>query len=51
LIQECKHRLEFLRKELDINVDKMDGLKYLKESYSEYTKNVIYGEEYVEKVV
>lgn len=41
LIQECKHRLEFVRKQLDLNIDKTDGLKYLQESYSEYTKDVI----------
>ncbi|WP_139737236.1 ATP-binding protein [Aeromonas caviae] len=41
LIQECKHRLEFVRAQLDVNIDSADGLKYLQESYSEYTKNVI----------
>ncbi|WP_350594362.1 MULTISPECIES: ATP-binding protein [unclassified Pseudoalteromonas] len=41
LIQECKHRLEFLREQLDINIDNSDGLKYLQESYSEYTKDVV----------
>jgi hypothetical protein len=41
LIQECKHRLEFVRKQLDINIDNSDGLKYLQESYSEYTKDVL----------
>jgi len=46
LIQECKHRLEFVRDQLDINIDKTDGLKYLQESYSEYTKDVILTEEY-----
>jgi len=47
LIQECKHRLEFVRDQLDINIDKTDGLKYLQESYSEYTKDVILAEECV----
>lgn len=46
LIQECKHRLEFVRDQLDINIDKTDGLKYLQESYSEYTKDVILAEEH-----
>lgn len=41
LIQECKHRLEFIRKQLNINIDHSDGLKYLQESYSEYTKDVV----------
>jgi DNA gyrase/topoisomerase IV subunit A len=41
LIQECKHRLEFIREKLDINIDNSDGLKYLQESYSEYTKDVV----------
>jgi len=48
LIQECKHRLGFVRAQLDINIDSSDGLKYLQESYSEYTKDVILEEEYEE---
>ncbi|EGG94209.1 putative DNA mismatch repair protein [gamma proteobacterium IMCC1989] len=51
LIQECKHRLEFVRDQLDINIDKTDGLKYLQESYSEYTKGVILTEEHSEPEV
>ena len=51
LIQECKHRLEFVRDQLDINIDKTDGLKYLQESYSEYTKDVILTEEHSEAEV
>jgi hypothetical protein len=51
LIQECKHRLEFVRDQLNINIDKTDGLKYLQESYSEYTKDVILTEEYSEAEV
>jgi len=42
LIQECKHRLEFVRAQLDINIDKSDGLKYLQEQYSEYTQDVVF---------
>lgn len=45
LIQECKHRLEFVREQLDLNIDNSDGLKYLQESYSEYTKDVILEED------
>ena len=45
LIQECKHRLEFVRKQLDINIDKTDGLRYLQKSYSKYTKDVILEED------
>jgi hypothetical protein len=41
LIQECKHRLEYLRGQLDISIDQADGLKYLQETYSKYTKDVI----------
>ncbi|CAB9492898.1 ATP-binding protein [Alteromonas macleodii] len=50
LIQECKHRLEFVREQLDISIDKSDGLKYLQDSYYEYTKDVVltHGDEEVE---
>lgn len=51
LIQECKHRLEFVRDQLDINIDKTDGLKYLQESYYEYTKDVVLTEEHSETEV
>ena len=51
LIQECKHRLEFVRDQLDINIDKTDGLKYLQESYYEYTKDVVLTEDYSETEV
>ena len=51
LIQECKHRLEFVRDQLDINIDKTDGLRYLQESYSEYTKDVILEEEVAESEI
>ena len=37
--------------QLDINIDKTDGLKYLQESYSEYTKDVILTEEHSEAEV
>lgn len=51
LIQDCKHRLEFVRKQLDLNIDKTDGLKYLQESYSEYTKDVILEHDIIEEEV
>lgn len=51
LIQECKHRLEFVIKQLNINIDKTDGLKYLQDTYAEYTKNVILAEDLAETTV
>ena len=48
LLQECKYRLEFVRKQLDLNIDKSDGLKYLQETYSEYTKGVILEHDLIE---
>ena len=44
LIQECKHRLEFIRSQLDINIDSSNGLSFLQKTYAEYTKGVIYDE-------
>ncbi|ELA7135698.1 ATP-binding protein [Vibrio parahaemolyticus] len=41
LIKECKHRLEFVRSHLNLDVKTTDGLQYLKEHYSEYTENII----------
>lgn len=41
IIQECKHRLEFVRKQLNITLDSSSGLDYLRDKYSEYTKGVI----------
>ncbi len=41
VIEECKHRMEFLKNHLDYNIDANDGLKYLKEKYAEYTKGVL----------
>ncbi|WP_417659600.1 ATP-binding protein [Pseudidiomarina sp.] len=40
LINECKHRHEFIRKQLDINVDSSDGLEYLRKHYSAYTQGL-----------
>lgn len=45
VIQECKHRLEFVRKQLNITLDSSSGLEYLREKYSEYTKGVIVDKE------
>lgn len=41
LIQEVKYRLEFIREKLNYNVDKSESLKYLKETYSEFTKGLL----------
>jgi hypothetical protein len=41
LINECKHRMEFLKTHLDYNIDANEGLKYLREKYAEYTKGVL----------
>lgn len=40
LIQEVKHRLEFIRDKLNYNIDKTEALKYLKDTYSEFTKGL-----------
>lgn len=45
LIKECKHRLEFVRSHLDLDVKTTDGLQYLRENYSEYTENIILDKE------
>lgn len=39
LINECKHRLEFIRQQLNINIDSSDGLEFLRKNYTELTKN------------
>ena len=41
VFQECKHRLEFIRTQLNINVDSEMSLNHLKEKYAEYTKGVL----------
>ena len=48
VIQECKYRLEFVRKQLNITLDSSSGLEYLREKYSEYTKGVIIDSDTVE---
>ncbi|KII80530.1 ATP-binding protein [Vibrio renipiscarius] len=45
LIKECKHRLEFVRSHLDLDVKTTDGLQYLQENYSEYTESIILDKE------
>lgn len=40
IIQECKHRLNFMRKELNLNISATEGLKYIKENYSKYTEGL-----------
>ena len=39
LINECKHRLDFIRQQLDINIDSSDGLEFLRKNYTELTEN------------
>lgn len=41
VIQECKHRLDFVRQQLNITLDSSSGLGYLRGKYSEYTQGVI----------
>lgn len=45
IIQECKHRLEFIKNQLNINIDTSDGLDFLQLKYSEYTKGVIFSDD------
>ena len=40
LINECKHRLEFIRAQLDLNVDSSDGLGFLRKHYADYTQGL-----------
>lgn len=41
LLQENKHRLEFVRDKLNYNIDSEDALRYLKKTYAEYTQGII----------
>ncbi|MFP8757742.1 ATP-binding protein [Klebsiella grimontii] len=45
LIQENKHRLGFLRDQLNISYDREDGLQFLKKKYAEYTEGVVFENE------
>ena len=38
LIQENKHRLNFIKEKLNYNIDRKDALSYLKKTYAEYTE-------------
>ncbi|HLP62171.1 MAG TPA: hypothetical protein VK186_25240 [Candidatus Deferrimicrobium sp.] len=40
LIQENKHRLQFLREKLDLNIAGEDAFIYLKKTYAEYTRGL-----------
>ncbi|MCR9981932.1 ATP-binding protein [Vibrio alginolyticus] len=43
IINECKHRMEFIRQQLDLNVDSSDGLEFLRKHYGNYTKGIEVG--------
>ena len=47
LIKECKHRLEFVRSHLDLDVTTTEGLQFLKAHYADFTKDVIFEDELV----
>jgi len=40
ILQENKHRLQFVKQKLDYNIRAEDGLAYLKKTYAEYTKGL-----------
>ena len=40
MIQENKHRLNFIKEKLNYNIDRKDALSYLKKTYAEYTAGV-----------
>ena len=40
LIQENKHRLNFIQEKLNYNIDKSDAVAYLKDTYAEFTKGL-----------
>ncbi|MCK4947710.1 MAG: ATP-binding protein [Candidatus Aureabacteria bacterium] len=42
LLQENKHRLEFIKEKLNYNIDREDALAYLKKTYEEYTQGLIF---------
>lgn len=45
LLQENKHRLEFIKEKLNYNIDRDDALAYLRKTYEEYTKGILTTEE------
>jgi hypothetical protein len=44
VIQEAKHRHEFIKEKLNYNIDKGEALIYLKQTYSEFTKGLLIDE-------
>ncbi|MFI3188843.1 hypothetical protein BCS42_14875 [Crenothrix sp. D3] len=40
VIRENKHRLEFIRNQLDYNIEREDAVTHLKEKYAEFTKGI-----------
>ncbi len=40
VIHENRHRLEFIRNQLNFNIDSGDALNHLKEKYAEFTKGI-----------
>jgi hypothetical protein len=40
VIRENKHRLEFIRSQLDYNIEREDAVTHLKEKYAEFTKGI-----------
>ena len=40
LFRHAKHRLDYLKKNLDISASKEDSLKFLKEKYAQYTESI-----------
>ncbi|MEN4524164.1 ATP-binding protein [Pantoea agglomerans] len=51
LIQENKHRLDFLKEQLNISYGREDGLLFLKKKYAEYTKGVVFESEQQKNIV
>jgi hypothetical protein len=49
IIRENKYRLEFVRDKLNYEVDKIDGVQYLKNTYAKFLKGVIVDNEVLEE--
>lgn len=47
IFQECKHRIQFIKDKLDLNIGSEQGLEHLRDKYSEYTKGVLITEKEV----
>lgn len=45
LFDNTKHRLDYLRKQLNVTISKKDSLKFLKEKYASYTETLIIGDD------